>query len=69
MAQDLSNDLGLGDEGNDAELASTVGADERVGQVDASDPMRPSFSQYGLLLRGDGGVDLLLGRAFVLEIE
>ena len=65
MAQDLSNDFGFGDEGHDAELASTVGTNKRVGKVHASDKMSPSFSHCGALLWRDGGVDLFWGRAFV----
>ncbi len=68
VAQDLSNDFGLGDESNDAQLASTVWTNERVGKVDASDQMSPSFSQCGPLLWGEGGVDWFWGRAFVCEI-
>ncbi len=59
--------LWLGDESNDAQLASTVWTNERVGKVDASDQMSPSFSQCGPLLWGEGGVDWFWGRAFVCE--
>ena len=65
MAQDLSNDFGLGDESNDVQLAPTVGTNERVGEVNASDQMSPPFSQCGALLWGDGGVDWFWGRAFI----
>ena len=58
VAQDLSNDFVLGDEGHDAELASTVLKKERVGKVDASDQMSPTFSQCGAVLWRDVGVDL-----------
>ena len=58
MAQYFSNDFGLGDKGNDAELASAVETNERVGKVDAPDEMSPSFSHCCSLLWGDGGVDL-----------
>ena len=55
------------DESNDAQLASTLGTNERVGKVDASDKMSPSFSQCGPLLWGEGGVDWFWGRAFFCE--
>ena len=74
VAQDLSNDFGFGDESNDAELASAVGTNERVGEVnervgevDASDQVSPSSSQCGAVLCRDGGVDLFWGRGFVFK--
>ena len=67
VAQDFSNDFGFGDEGNDAELTSAVWTNERVGKVDASNQMSPSFSQWGALLWREGGVDWFWRRAFVGE--
>ena len=58
VTQDLSSDLGFGDEGDDAELASAVRTNKRVGQVDAPDQMSPSFSQCGPFLWREGGLDL-----------
>ena len=65
VEQDFSNDFGFGNEGNDAELASSVWTNERIGKVDTSDQMSPSFSQCGPLLWGDGGVDLFWGSTSV----
>jgi hypothetical protein len=44
VAQNFLDGFSFGDEGNDAELASTVWTNERAGKVDPSDKMRPSFS-------------------------
>jgi len=47
--------LGLGDKGDDSQPAATL-TDERVGFVDTSDQIRPSFSERGTLLRRRLGV-------------
>ena len=49
VAQELSNDFGFGDEGNDAELTAAVGADQRVGEVDPPNELSPTFSESGAL--------------------
>ena len=46
MTQDFSNDLLLGDEGDDAEGASTL-TFQRVGLIDPLDELRPAFSESG----------------------
>ena len=46
MTQDFSNDLLLGDEGDDAEGASTL-TFQRVGLIDPLDELRPGFSEGG----------------------
>jgi len=46
MTQDFSNDLLLGDEGDDAEGASTL-TFQRVGLIDPLDELRPAFSEGG----------------------
>ena len=48
MTQDFSNDLLLGDEGDDAEGASTL-TFQRVGLIDPLDELRPAFSEGGIV--------------------
>ena len=49
MSQEFFDDSGFGDEGNDAELTSAVGADQRVGEVDPPDELSPSLAKSGTL--------------------
>ncbi len=46
MSQDFPNHLLLGDEGDDAEGASTL-TFQRVGLIDPLDELRPAFSEGG----------------------
>ena len=48
MVEDLADDLGLGDEGNDAKLA-TAGTEEWVGLVNPPDQISPTFSACGTM--------------------
>ncbi len=51
MSQDFSNNLLLGDEGDDAIGTSTVAA-KRIGLMNALDELSPSFPERGALFWG-----------------
>ncbi len=51
MSQDFSNNLVLGDEGDDAIGTSTVAA-RRIGLMNALDELSPSFPERGALFWG-----------------
>ena len=51
MSQDFSNNLLLGDEGDDAIGTSTVAA-KRIGLMNALDELSPSFPERGALFGG-----------------
>ena len=55
MVEDPSDDLGLGDEGNDDKLA-TAGTEEWVGLVNPPDQISPTFSECGTMFGSEFGL-------------
>ena len=55
MIENPSDDLGLGDEGNDDKLA-TAGTEEWVGLVNPPDQISPTFSESGTMFGSQFGL-------------